>query len=94
MKNTTEQSKRGKLNKTDWAKILKGAVIAAIGAFMAYLGQALGLVEPSLEVIEGVVGGTVDGEMVADGYGCPPMFAYWLFSIFANLLYKLWRDSK
>ncbi len=84
------QSKRFELNETDWFKIVKGAVIAAIGAALTYLASELGLIDV-VEPVQ-VVGDTVDGELVVDGV-ITPYIVVTLISTIVNVLRLFWRDN-
>jgi hypothetical protein len=83
------QSKRFTLNKTDLVKILKGAGIAALAAFFAYVTNALGL-DPQPEPIQ-AVGDTLDGEMIADGV-ITPYLVVSLISVVINAIRLFWRE--
>ena len=89
MDENTQHSKRGKLNKTDWLKVAKGAVIAGIAAALAYVMDIIGMVEVTPEVVQAV--GDASEPMVVDGI--PPMVVWWMLSIGVNLLRKLFSDN-
>ena len=83
------QSKRFTLNQADLWKILKGAGIAALAAFIAYITNALGL-DPQPEPIQ-AVGDTMDGELVVDGV-ITPYLVVSIISVVINAVRLFWRE--
>lgn len=84
------QSKRFQMDGTDWGKVLKGALIAGLAAAIAYLGDALGLVQMTPE---GIVGSeSASEEMVVDGF--PPAMIWWGLSVLINLGWKWFQNNE
>lgn len=83
------------LPKDQWLKVLKGAGIAALGAGLVYLGQALGLGELAQYLID-LINGTPEN-VVSDGPvvdGIPPWLLWTVASTAVNYFWKLWTNRK
>ncbi len=87
-------SKRFKLNETDWLKVIKGAVIAGLAAALSFLGDALGLIDVTPDVVSNSrvsLGEDINGPVVD---GIPPVIIWWGLSVLINLGRKWFTDNK
>ena len=78
------------MNTTDWSKVLKGAVIAGLAAFLTFLSDALGIVELGPQVM-GDSSFSSD-EMVVDGF--PPTLIWWGLSVLINMGWKWLQNNE